>query len=135
MRSRSKIPLFEILKMKRRLSSDLILRSSASKLISNSSCATSRNSPSAAFVHESEVLQTQRHISKSRYSRAVLQKLFDWLVINAKHPFPSLTQKQRLMHLTSLDYEQVNGWFINARRRYLKNGVLVVDVNKFIDCQ
>jgi hypothetical protein len=73
-------------------------------------------------------------LSVTRFSKEVLRILFDWLVSNSKNPKPTPKEKQRLMNETGLNKSQLDGWFINARRRYWKDGFVTVDVNKRLDC-
>ncbi|KAJ1505263.1 hypothetical protein HMI56_001219 [Coelomomyces lativittatus] len=48
--------------------------------------------------------------------------MFLWYVICVcmmKNPYPSEKDKQDLAKATSLSLNQVNNWFVNARRRHL----------------
>ncbi|KAJ1569141.1 Homeobox protein pknox1 [Cladochytrium tenue] len=45
--------------------------------------------------------------------------LFQWLMENRHDPYPGDADKKQLAARTELTLNQVNDWFINARRRYL----------------
>ncbi|MBE7181788.1 MAG: homeobox domain-containing protein [Terriglobus roseus] len=42
-----------------------------------------------------------------------------WVEDNKKHPYPNEAQKQEFERVTGLSMQQINNWFINARRRNL----------------
>lgn len=43
--------------------------------------------------------------------------LNSWFVMNCNNPYPSTEQKQTFCNILNLDTNQINNWFINARRR------------------
>ncbi len=48
------------------------------------------------------------------------QKLLkDWLFSHSQHPYPTDCEKEELCSATNLSIQQLNNWFINARRRIL----------------
>ncbi|KAI9324904.1 homeobox KN domain-containing protein, partial [Zopfochytrium polystomum] len=49
----------------------------------------------------------------------VTATLFTWLMKNKQDPYPGESEKKMLAEETGLTMNQVNDWFINARRRYL----------------
>jgi hypothetical protein len=50
----------------------------------------------------------------------VSEKLRKWLHDHEDHPYPTEAEKRNLSEKTGLNMTQINNWFINARRRYLK---------------
>nr|XP_053629749.1 uncharacterized protein LOC128686743 isoform X1 [Cherax quadricarinatus] len=56
---------------------------------------------------------------RSCHSREVYQMLSSWLFDHHHHPYPDDDQKVFLMQQTGLSAQQINQWFINARRRLL----------------
>ncbi|KAI8833357.1 homeobox KN domain-containing protein, partial [Chytridium lagenaria] len=51
------------------------------------------------------------------YTPEVRAILIAWLNLNRDHPYPSEIHKSALAQRTGLTMQQVNNWFINARRR------------------
>ena len=49
-----------------------------------------------------------------------VQVMKDWLMAHQEHPYPSPEEKQYFVERTELSLQQVDYWFINARRRILK---------------
>lgn len=47
--------------------------------------------------------------------------LMNWLLLHKSHPYPNESEKNALAAATNLTYEQVSNWFINNRRRILRN--------------
>ena len=45
--------------------------------------------------------------------------LKDWLFSHSHHPYPTDGEKEELCTITGLSLQQLNNWFINARRRIL----------------
>ncbi len=43
-----------------------------------------------------------------------------WIDAHSDHPFPNDDEKDMLVLQTGLTFEQLQDWFINARRRYVK---------------
>lgn len=46
--------------------------------------------------------------------------LLKWLNDHLNHPYPNSFEKTQLMMLTGLNQQQLSNWFINARRRKIK---------------
>lgn len=55
--------------------------------------------------------------SNSRFSRAALKVLKDWLDEHQQHPYPTEDEKAQLGRDTGLRVAQINTWLANARRR------------------
>jgi hypothetical protein len=53
-------------------------------------------------------------------SRFVVNYLKDWLYHHREHPYPNDHEKAEMLHVSGLSPTQLNMWFVNARRRYLK---------------
>ncbi|KAJ3414458.1 hypothetical protein HDV05_006551 [Chytridiales sp. JEL 0842] len=56
-------------------------------------------------------------IKRLNYSPAIRKILLSWLNLNKHHPYPTEQDKATLASKTGLTLQQVNNWFINARRR------------------
>ncbi|KAJ3350484.1 hypothetical protein HDU83_009684 [Entophlyctis luteolus] len=50
----------------------------------------------------------------------VTEYLFHWLMEHQHEPYPSEEEKKEMTEHTGLNLNQINDWFINARRRYLE---------------
>jgi hypothetical protein len=59
--------------------------------------------------------------------KPVISLLRTWLINNKRHPYPSEEVKRHLARQTGLTKSQISNWFINARRRILKE---MIDVNQ-----
>ncbi|KAG0439067.1 Homeobox protein meis3 [Dictyocoela muelleri] len=57
---------------------------------------------------------------RSKFPLGVIKILRGWLDNNIRKPYPNREEKIKLAQATSLSILQVENWFINARRRYLK---------------
>ncbi|KAJ3106515.1 hypothetical protein HDU97_006108 [Phlyctochytrium planicorne] len=57
--------------------------------------------------------------SRPNHRPDVTASLFSWLMENQSDPYPSEEVKRNLAASTGLRMNQINDWFINARRRYL----------------
>ena len=59
--------------------------------------------------------------SRSRPNHKPTQtiELFKWLDAHKLDPYPTDEDKRQLIQATGLKLNQINDWFINARRRYL----------------
>ncbi|KAH9273986.1 hypothetical protein BASA83_003621 [Batrachochytrium salamandrivorans] len=80
--------------------------------LAHSSPRISKSSPKSAA--------SKSRSSRPNHSIEVQQYLRDWLKRHRTHPYPSEEAKQGMCQHTGLDLVQLNNWFINARRRYLK---------------
>ena len=58
---------------------------------------------------------------REKTSPASQKILKDWLFSNCYHPYPTDADKSTLCLQTGLSLQQLNNWFINARRRILPN--------------
>jgi hypothetical protein len=68
--------------------------------------------------------------TRENLPKPVTQALKQWLFAHASNPYPTDTEKRELCDRLRLSHAQVNNWFINARRRYLKK--IVVSTNEMI---
>ena len=57
---------------------------------------------------------------KERIAKEKVLILRQWLFEHTDHPYPTVEEKQRLATATGLSRQQINQWFVNARRRILK---------------
>ncbi|KAL5269947.1 hypothetical protein ACHWQZ_G003427 [Mnemiopsis leidyi] len=57
-----------------------------------------------------------------RYNSPTVSVLTTWLKSNIKNPYPTISEKKELMRKTGLDRGQIRQWFVNARRRYAREG-------------
>ncbi len=64
---------------------------------------------------ESPIKRPRKNLSKD-----VVLVLKDWLEIHKENPYPDDNEKLQLMQQTKLSKKQVENWFVNARKRYLK---------------
>lgn len=55
--------------------------------------------------------------STTRFSRAAIKILKQWLEAHSDNPYPKEDEKAELCTLTGLRYAQINTWLANARRR------------------
>ncbi|KAF2138073.1 uncharacterized protein K452DRAFT_277805 [Aplosporella prunicola CBS 121167] len=55
--------------------------------------------------------------SSTRFPRAAIKVLTDWIVNHSHHPYPTEEEKEDLGKRTGLTDNQVNNWLANARRR------------------
>ncbi|KAJ3229137.1 hypothetical protein HDU81_005635 [Chytriomyces hyalinus] len=62
---------------------------------------------------------TQQRKCRPNHRPNVTALLFKWLMEHQHNPYPSEDDKKSMSADTGLTYNQVNDWFINARRRYL----------------
>ena len=58
---------------------------------------------------------------RSNFTSSTRQILVQWLKKNRENPYPTQEEKLELMKKTSLSLKQCSNWFINARRRMLKD--------------
>ncbi|KAE8268230.1 hypothetical protein A4X09_0g4114 [Tilletia walkeri] len=58
---------------------------------------------------------------RGNFPRQVTEYLRQWLFTHRDHPYPSDQEKRDMAQYTNLDLRQLNNWFINARRRVLRN--------------
>ncbi|KAI3643390.1 hypothetical protein MP228_012945 [Amoeboaphelidium protococcarum] len=66
----------------------------------------------------SSMLSNRR--TRENLPKHVTQALKSWLFNNQQNPYPKESQKRDLCKQLGLTPTQLNNWFINARRRYLK---------------
>ncbi|KAG2385936.1 hypothetical protein C9374_003085 [Naegleria lovaniensis] len=60
---------------------------------------------------------------KKNNSQGKKEILKEFLMINKSNPYPSERQKEVFMKELDYDKKQLNNWFINARKRYLRKKV------------
>lgn len=53
--------------------------------------------------------------------KATTDILLNWLKRNLDRPYPNLQEKNELVRKTGLTFQQLDNWFINARRRKVQN--------------
>ena len=71
---------------------------------------------------KSFVENASKGTKKREKTSPVSQKILkDWLFSNCYHPYPTDSDKCTLCLQTGLSLQQLNNWFINARRRVLPN--------------
>lgn len=63
----------------------------------------------------SELIMSKR----SNYPKKVTKFFKEWLKKNKHNPYPSESEKIYFTEKTGLDLNQINNWFVNARRRIL----------------
>jgi hypothetical protein len=66
----------------------------------------------------------------SRLPDAAVDALKKWLVDKLDNPYPSKDEKTDLARTTGLSVAQVNNWFINARRRFVKPLIAARDATR-----
>lgn len=71
---------------------------------------------SAGNVHVSSVAARKRRGNLPREAVRLFKK---WVEENKRYPYPNEAQKQDFERMTGLSMQQINNWFINARRRNL----------------
>eukprot|EP00047_Mylnosiga_fluctuans_P017423 m.61363 g.61363 ORF g.61363 m.61363 type:complete len:228 (+) comp7072_c0_seq1:323-1006(+) len=69
---------------------------------------------------EDAVIQEQPAKNSRRLPKHADQLLKKWLIAHTAHPFPDDDEKDELALRTGLTHRQLNNYFINARRRFLK---------------
>jgi len=74
-----------------------------------------RNTPSPLKVRPSQVQRTHRGLPKE-----ATDLLKGWLLEHVYKPYPTEDEKLKLISQTGLTMTQLNNFFTNARRRYLK---------------
>ncbi|KAJ9074045.1 Homeobox protein tos8 [Entomophthora muscae] len=57
---------------------------------------------------------------KTKHDPAVVNTLREWLFNHTNNPYPTPEEKEALYKKTHLTPNQLNDWFVNARRRILK---------------
>jgi Homeobox KN domain len=101
-----------------------LFRTKNPKLESSSSSSSSdTGSPSPST---SDDLQAHKR-RRGNLPKPVITLLRTWLINNKRHPYPSEEVKRHLARQTGLTKSQISNWFINARRRILKE---MIDVSQ-----
>ncbi|KAI9350139.1 hypothetical protein BDR26DRAFT_851909 [Obelidium mucronatum] len=85
-----------------------------------------RDSFGSEFGQEANV-PTPAESKRLNYSPEIRAILLSWLGLNREYPYPTDADKNDLAAKTGLTLQQVNNWFINARRR--KYQYMLEDVN------
>jgi len=65
-------------------------------------------------------LPSDRKKRKRMIPPEAVRVMKDWLMAHKEHPYPSPEEKQHFVERTGLSLQQVDYWFINARRRILR---------------
>lgn len=60
----------------------------------------------------------RRKFKRTLFSDVQKKILCDWLESHQSNPYPTLLEKEELMHETGLNREQINVWFTNNRIRH-----------------
>lgn len=73
------------------------------------------------FNTEDTLISSTNNFKNKRlnYPNKVVRVLKGWLERNILDPYPSEDQKEEFCEKTGLEMNQINNWFINARRRIL----------------
>jgi hypothetical protein len=64
--------------------------------------------------------QTKEQKIRGRIPKKARDILRSWLLEHQNHPYPTKEEKQQLAIQTELTFPQISGWFVNSRRRFLK---------------
>lgn len=91
--------------------------SSVTKLLNSSSNVRkrARSTNSDVDSEENDRKRVRRNLPKT-----VINTLKKWLVDHKENPYPSEEEKQNLLKQTNLSKRQLENWFVNARKRHLK---------------
>ncbi|KAJ3020153.1 UNVERIFIED_CONTAM: hypothetical protein HDU68_010327 [Siphonaria sp. JEL0065] len=76
---------------------------------------SSKGTPSSSLRHSKTKTK-----SRPNHKASITAHLFKWLMEHQHEPYPSEEEKKDMTVDTGLTMNQINDWFINARRRYLK---------------
>ena len=103
------------------LSSPLQSSSSSSSIFPQSSnyyhkLTSEKNSPK-----KGENISKRIRKKGNTFPKEAISILKKWLMENLDNPYPCEQSKQELASETGLNKFQISNWFINARRRYIKN--------------
>ncbi|ORY48712.1 hypothetical protein BCR33DRAFT_714432 [Rhizoclosmatium globosum] len=78
-------------------------------------------SPTSSGTPASESRQVKSKTkSRPNHKPNITARLFKWLMEHQHEPYPNEDEKKSMAADTGLTLNQINDWFINARRRYLK---------------
>jgi hypothetical protein len=80
----------------------------------------SSSSPLNGLVNDYSLLHDHQGLkSRENYAKDVVDLLKNWLIQHAIDPYPSEGEKDVMCAKTGLRRDQLNNWFVNARRRLL----------------
>ncbi|GMM36427.1 hypothetical protein DASC09_037520 [Saccharomycopsis crataegensis] len=84
--------------------------------ISATTSPSSVSSYSANYMSDSSKRKRRQNLPKT-----TTDVLLNWLKQNLDRPYPNSQEKNELVAQTGLTFQQLDNWFINARRRKVKN--------------
>jgi hypothetical protein len=86
---------------------------------SASSASTPVPAPKTTKAAKQAAAAKAKQKSRPNHKPTVTAALFKWLMEHQTDPYPNDVAKRELAGQTGLTLNQINDWFINARRRYL----------------
>lgn len=79
-------------------------------------------SPPRRRSHEElSLISGMKRKTRNNLPKETTNILLKWLNEHLHHPYPNSFEKNDLMAATGLNQQQLSNWFINARRRKIKN--------------
>lgn len=71
------------------------------------------------YTNNEEKNETKLQNRRNNYPKKVTKFFKKWLSKNLHNPYPSELEKNYFSEKTGLDINQINNWFVNARRRII----------------